>query len=290
MSIFSAKYRPLARESFSCVFRTVMMKPCDTGMDERIKTEVVSGVLKYSPGAARIINHHFVALTWVIVVLSVASFAYSTVSVYNFYLYGNCDGPQSVEACIINDITGDYGRFSEPKQLVAPTEFDGIVAGNPDANVTIVEFGCFTCPYTAQAEWTMMQVLEEYNDSVYYVFKPFPVPNHPNSKETARAVLCAYRQEKHWELQKLIFSQQHACTDEGTIALKDLAAQAGLDMDEFNRCYENLETQEELEGYISQGMEANIYATPTFFINGKALVGPKPIEEFRELIEEAGSQ
>src|SRR4030095_10668494 len=178
MSIFSAKYGPLARKGFECFFRTLTMRPCETGLDEQIKADLVSGLMGHSPGAAKALNRHFTLFSWLFVILSVGSLAYAAFGLYNFYAYGNCDGPTATGACILNDITGDYGRFSEPKDLIAPTEFDGIAAGNPNASVKIVEFGCFTCPYTKKAESTMQELLAEYNDSVYYIFKPFPLPHH----------------------------------------------------------------------------------------------------------------
>ncbi len=286
MSIFSARYRPLAREGFRCVFRTMTLKPCDTGLDDRIKAEVVSGMLKRSPAAARILNRHFVMISWVFVLLTVASFGYVVYGVYNFYYYGNCEGPVSNGMCILTGVTGDYGRFAEPGELVAPTSMDGIAAGNPDAPVTIMEFGCFLCPYTGQAETTMKELLNRHD--IYYVFKPVPLPNHKNSYETSVAVLCANRQGKQWELREEIFAQQMVCTVDGEVGVKKLAEAAGLDMDEFNSCYDNNETGQELERYVQQADDAGIYATPTFFVNGKPLVGPQPIEEFEKLIEEAG--
>jgi protein-disulfide isomerase len=287
MSIFSAKYRPLARKGFECVFKTITLRPCDTGLDDEIKAGLVSGILKHSPAGARMLNRHFAIFSWLFVLITLASFAYTALGIYNFYMYGNCDGPDSLGACILNDLTGDYGRFSEPKDLIAPLDLVGITAGNPDAPVKIVEFGCFTCPYTGKAESTISQILEEYNGSVYYVFKPFPLPNHNYSFDAARAVLCAGRQGMEWELKEAIFEQQEVCSADGHLAIKQLASEAGLNMSEFGRCYDGNETGAELGKYVQQGKDAHIYATPTFFINGKPLIGPKPVEEFREEIEEA---
>jgi glutaredoxin len=283
MSIFSAKYRPMAKEAFGCVFKTIMLKPCDTGLDDRIKADVVSKLLKVSPMAAKFTNRHFTFLSWVFVILTLASFAYSAYGMYNFYFYGNCDGPQSVEACILNDITGDYGRFSEPTELVPPTNFEGITRGDPNSSTVIVEFGCFTCPYTGQAEHTVNELLEKHD--VYYVFKPFPLPNHAYSFEAAHAVLCAERQNKSEELRQRVFAEQEVCRTDGTLAIKALAEEAGLDMAEFSQCYDNNETDAELEYYIQQGKDAHIYATPTFFVNGEPLVGPKTLEEFEKVIK-----
>ncbi|MFH1261169.1 MAG: thioredoxin domain-containing protein [Candidatus Micrarchaeota archaeon] len=286
MSIFSAKYRPLAKEGFRCVFRTIMLKPCDTGLDERIKAELVSGLMKYTPGGARFANKHFAMISWVFVILTIASFGYTIYGFYNFYYYGNCDGPQSAGVCILNDITGDYGRFSEPKDLISPTNLDGITAGDPNSTVTVVEFGCFSCPYTGQAEYTMKELLDD--NKIYYVFKPFPLPNHEGSYDSAIAVLCANKQGKQWELRQKIFAQQLVCAEEGgQINIKELAADAGLEMQQFNQCYDNRETATELDGYIQQGKDANIYATPTFFVNGKPVVGPQSLVEFEKIIDGA---
>ncbi len=282
MSIFSARYRPLAKEAFGCVFKTITLRPCDTGLDDRIKANVVSGLLKVSPTAARVTNKHFTMLSWVFVLLTLGSMAYTAYGVYNFYYYGNCDGPQGGGACILNDLTGDYGRFSEPTDLVPPTTLDGITAGNPNASTVIVEFGCFTCPYTGQAESTVKELLGKHD--VYYVFKPFPLPNHKNSYEAAKAIMCADRQNMSWELRRNIFAELELCSADENLAIKDIAGETGLDMAEFNQCYDNDETVPELERYIQQGKDSHIYATPTFFVNGEPVVGPKSLEEFEQLI------
>ncbi len=288
LSIFSAKYRKLTLEAFRCVLRKATLRPCETGMDERMRAEAVAHVLRYSPPAARVVNRHFEAVSAVFFILSIASFAYSALSVYNFYYYGNCEGPVATGACFLNTLTGDYGRFSEPKELIAPAELDGLVTGDRGARNTIIEFGCFTCPYTADAEPVVKRLLAENNGSLLYVFKPFPLPNHKSSSAIASAVLCADRQGKAWEFRDSVFSNQKECISGGMQAIETLAAGTGLDMGRFRQCMDNNETGAELDRYIQQGKEARIYATPTFFVNGKPIVGPKPIEEFRREMKSDG--
>lgn len=283
LSIFSAKYRPIAKEAFACVFKTITLKPCDTGMDDRFKAEVVSALLKISPHAAKFTNKNFVLLSWIFVLLSFASMIYTIYGIYNFYFFGNCEGLNSNNICILNDITGDYGRFSEPKDLIFIDERSGISLGNPNSTNLIIEYGCFTCPYTAKAEDTILEVVEK-ND-VYYVFKPFPLPNHEYSYETAKAVLCARDQGKAFEMRKAVFSQMEACGESGVIAIKVLANQSGLEMEEFQKCFDGNNTVKELEGYIDQGKSAHIYATPTFFVNGEPVVGPKSAQEIERLLK-----
>ncbi len=275
LSLFSAKYRPLAKEGFNCVFRTLTLKPCDTGFDQRIKTQVVYSVMNFSPQLGRLVNKQFALLSWIFVLLSIGSFGYVIYGGYNFYVYGNCDGPNATGGCILNDLTGDYGRFSSPQELIAPTNFSGLIAGNESANVTVVEFGCFTCPYTAKAEPLVKQLLAKYNASIRYVFKPFPLPNHNNSFATAQAVLCAAKQGKEWQMRDAVFNQQGACNAGGGPTIRSIAKNAGgINLTAFDNCLANNETTTELERYIQQGKDSHIYATPTFFVNGRPIIAP----------------
>ena len=288
LGIFSAKYRLLAKEALKCVFKMITLKPCDTGLDDRLKAQIVSELLKLSPQAARIVNKYFVIFSWILVILTFASFAYMIYGAYNFYYFGNCDGPNATGACILNTITGDYGRFSSPRDLIGPNTTLGITAGNSSAKIIVTEFGCFTCPYTKNAEPLVQDLIKKYGNEIYYVFKPFPLPNHKNSFDVAKAVLCANKQGKQWELRNKVFEKQEACVSDGKIAIKDIAANTTLNMTIFNQCFDNGVTEKELNGYISEGKDAKIYATPTFFVNGKPLVGPKTFDEIEKMIKEAG--
>jgi protein-disulfide isomerase len=78
-----------------------------------------------------------------------------------------------------------------------------------------------------------------------------------------------------------------SCTTSGELAIKTVAKNVGLNMSEFNLCFDNNETGPVLSEYIQEGKDSHIYATPTFFINGKAVVGPKTYEEMKRLVEEA---
>ena len=266
----------------------ITLKPCDTGLDDQLKAQIVSELMKLSPFAAKIVNKYFVVFSWILVILTFASFAYMIYGAYNFYYYGNCDGPTATGACILNDLTGDYGRFSSPRDLIPPTTKLGIVAGNNSAKITVIEFGCFTCPYTKNAEPLVQELLKKYSDKIYYVFKPFPLPNHQNSFDVAKAILCANKQGKQWELRNKVFEKQEACVADGEVKIKELAANTTLNMTRFNQCFDKGETETELNGYIAEGKASNIYATPTFFINGKPLVGPKSFDEIEKLIKQEG--
>lgn len=119
LGIFSAKYRELAREAFGCFFKTIQLKPCDTKLDQRIKSKLTSKIMDYSPWLAKGVYKNFVFLSWVFTILFFASTAYSAYSVYNLVVYGSCS-PGSY--CIFNpganvtsgnvcNITGKFIEF-----------------------------------------------------------------------------------------------------------------------------------------------------------------------------------
>jgi len=189
LSIFSAKYRALARRAMDCVLKTATLRPCDTGLDEEIKAASIAGIMKVSPAAASFVNRHMEALSVVFVILMLLSVVFTAEGLYNYWAYGNCNGPQG-GYCPISDITN--------AELKAPTTVSGIFAGNQSANVTVIEFGCYTCPYTKAAEAGVRDLISAYGDRMSYVYEAFPIQEHPYSREAALAGLCANDEGKYW--------------------------------------------------------------------------------------------
>ncbi len=100
LSIFSAKYRPLAKEAFKCVFRKMTLRPCDMDLERRVKMKLVTKSFKYSPTMSKTIYTHFEVFSWALVILMAASLIYTVQGVYNLTVYGTCD-PVTGE-CIFN--------------------------------------------------------------------------------------------------------------------------------------------------------------------------------------------
>lgn len=91
LGIFSARYRSLAKEAFHCVFLRMQFKPCDTQLDQKIKSKLTSKLLRRSPRAARFVYKRFELLSWIFTILLFGSMFYSAYSLYNLYAYGTCD-------------------------------------------------------------------------------------------------------------------------------------------------------------------------------------------------------
>ncbi len=166
------------------------------------------------------------------------------------------------------------------------------VAGSPyegkkNAPVTIIECSDFQCPFCARFYHdTEMQLREnEIKDgTVKLVFKNFPLPFHQYAEKAAEAAECANQQGKFWQMHNLLFSSGGRLDID---SLKSYAKKIGLNQDKFDHCLDSGETAGIVSSDKSQCAAAGVQGTPTFFINGKMLVGAQPYEQFKRLIEES---
>jgi len=94
MSLWSAKYRALAREAFECVAKMVRLSPCDVSFEQRVKAKVTAKLMSI-PWLARNFYRHFRVFSWAFTLSFFASLAYTAFSIYNFVVYGSCE-PGSV--------------------------------------------------------------------------------------------------------------------------------------------------------------------------------------------------
>ena len=283
LGIFSAKYRRLAKEAFDCVFKMVQLKPCDTGFDQRVKAYVTTKLMKFPP-FAKFVYNNFNLLSWVFVLtffLSIGGIGYG---LYNYFVFGNCNGPQSNGFCIYNAIS--HATMSAKDIVIGSHP----IRGSVNANITIIEFACLQCPYSKAAEPIVQQVLSNYSDKVNLAFFFFPLPQHLHGKLAATADYCAGTQGKFWEYHDLLFQNQNEFNNNATDAqalnvVISAAQQINLNLSQFNSCLNSTEAQQKVQADIDLGNKLGITGTPTFFIGNERLVGPQPFSTFQSLIE-----
>jgi protein-disulfide isomerase len=105
------------------------------------------------------------------------------------------------------------------------------------------------------------------------------------SVNAAVAARAAQAQGRFWEYHDLLYDSQFSgYSDENLIAL---AERAGLDTQQFERDYENARYEPLVRADFRRGLNAGVNGTPTFFVNGKMLVGLQPIGVFENAIEDA---
>ena len=169
------------------------------------------------------------------------------------------------------------------QETILPTVDDDAIRGNSYAPVTIISFSDYECDYCADAEVTIQYVLSTYPEQVSFVFRDFPIETYINSQKAAEAAECAGEQGKYWEMHDTLFKNQNALD---ISSLKQYAADLGLNTTAFNNCLDNGSMTQEVYADRSDGLKAGVNGVPTFFINGKKLVGAAPLESFQTAIEE----
>jgi protein-disulfide isomerase len=173
------------------------------------------------------------------------------------------------------------------KVLLAAPRFDvaatGPSRGPANAPVTIVEFSDYQCPFCERAERSVKEVLEKYGDKVRLVYRDFPLGNHANAGGAARAARCAGEQGKYWNMHAEIFADQSKLSAND---LKALAKKTGVNQSQFDKCLDSGKYQAEVQKDFQAGQNLGVDGTPTFFINGRRLVGAQPFEKFKEVIDQ----
>ena len=164
------------------------------------------------------------------------------------------------------------------------------VMGDPNAPVTIVEFSDYQCPFCQRHVLnTMPQLKKEYIDTgkVRYVFKDFPLSFHKQAMPAAMAAECAGEQGKYWEMHDKLFNERNKWNENPDVknVMKQFAQDLGLDMEQFNQCFDSEKYKDEILADQHEGLAAGVQGTPAFFINGQFLSGAQPYEVFKQVID-----
>ena len=169
------------------------------------------------------------------------------------------------------------------------TQKSKAVKGPENAQVTIVEYSDFQCPFCARAYHTMeTEVLKEYGSRVRFVSKTFPLPFHPWAEAGAVAVKCVLQQspDAYWRLYDYYFENQK---DLSPSNLKDRSLEVlrptGIDAQKFGECFDNKATLDLVKADIEEGTSAGVKGTPAFLVNGHLISGAQPFSNFKTVID-----
>jgi protein-disulfide isomerase len=184
----------------------------------------------------------------------------------------------------------------ENSDLVVPgVTGDDHLRGNPTADVTIIEYVDFECPFCKRHVSVMSQTLSTYGDSVNLVVRHFPLPFHKNAFAESEAAECAARvagNSAFWKYHDELFART---TSGGTgfaiDKLVPLARELGIPSDAFESCIKNAESSQTVADQFAAGKSAGVSATPTTFIvqrsTGKAqkILGSVPFSRYQSVID-----
>lgn len=174
-------------------------------------------------------------------------------------------------------------RGPDPTQKVEVPIGDAPVRGPAKADVTIVEYSDFQCPFCARVVPTLDQLRETYGDKVNLVYKHLPLRIHPEAPGAAAAAEAARLQGKFWEMHDKIFAGQRELSDAKYV---EWAREIGLDAERFEKDRKSEAVRARIAKDEAEANRLGVSGTPAFFINGRFLSGAQPIDAFKRVIDE----
>jgi len=154
--------------------------------------------------------------------------------------------------------------------------------GPNGAPVTIVEFTDYQCPFCHRAQATIDQVMSTYAGKVQLVHRDFPLEGHPQAFPAARASRCAGEQGKFWDYHRSLMAAPGPM-DEAD--LQSRAASLKLDPGAFATCLASGRFDAAIQESTEAGIKAGVDSTPAYFINGRLIIGARPFEAFKDVID-----
>lgn len=159
-------------------------------------------------------------------------------------------------------------------------------AGPEKAEVVLVEFSDFQCPFCARVSGTLHNLRDKYKGKLRVVFKHLPLPFHKKAPGAAKASLAANEQGKFWPYRDLLMSRQAewGAGNENELFIK-YAKELELDITRFKKDVNKKEFQKIIDKDMALAKKLGISGTPTFFLNGVRLGGAQPQSAFENIID-----
>jgi protein-disulfide isomerase len=159
---------------------------------------------------------------------------------------------------------------------------DAPVKGPVNANVMVIEYADYECPYCQQVFPTLQKLESEFAGRVAFAYKDTPLPMHPHAEKAAEAAHCAGAQGKYWEYHDVLFSSKEL----DTATLKQDAVSLKLDTAAFNKCLDSGETAASIKTTLDEAQKLGLPGTPVFFVHGRFLSGAVSYDALHAAIEE----
>jgi protein-disulfide isomerase len=187
--------------------------------------------------------------------------------------------------------TGVISQEQRKGASAAPPIGNAVVLGDPNAPVTMIEYGDFQCPFCLRFFLeTEPQIVEKYvkTGKVKLVYKDYAFLG-PESVAAAEAAKCAGDQGKFWSYHDALFREEHKDGFENNGNLKRdlflrLARELGMDEKQFASCVDERKYKSAVEAENAEAKSYNVSGTPSFFVGERFIVGAQPFAQFEEAI------
>jgi len=151
------------------------------------------------------------------------------------------------------------------------------VAGNPDGDVSVVEFFDYNCPYCRRSLPAVLKLINE-DGKVRLVLKELPILSD-DSVAAAKLALAANKQGKYFEMHRKLFSESGRANKDKALRI---AKELGLDIAQLQKDAENPDIKKALDETKDLAQKVNLEGTPMFLI-GDRIIGGAPDDLFDQL-------
>lgn len=166
-------------------------------------------------------------------------------------------------------VAGAEAGASSAEKVVAVSKNDHVF-GSPDAEITLIEFSDFQCPFCAQFHPTLERIVNESKGTINWVYRHFPLTSiHPNAMPAALASECIAREagnDAFWAFADQVFKNQQQM---GTAFYEKLAKSVGISKSDFSACIASPETSKRVNANLEDAVTAGGQGTPYVIVVNK---------------------
>ena len=164
---------------------------------------------------------------------------------------------------------------------------DRAVLGNRKAPVMIVAYSDFQCPYCRQGADSVEAVRKKYGSKVAFIFKHFPLPDHPMALPAALRfeAIALQSSKKAYQFHDAIFKEQQKLSVEGEAFLDGIATTLKVDVAKMKKDMGTDQVKKRLMEDTAEAQKFGFQGTPGFLVGGVSVMGAVPPSEFEPIIE-----
>lgn len=209
-------------------------------------------------------------------------------------LNGGCDfgTPSDTDGYVTTGDT-DEPTDVQPADTTATTipivNADDHIRGDENAPITIIEYSDFECPYCSNFHETMLEVMENYDGQVRWVYRHFPLGFHANAIPAAIASECAAEQGEFWDYADALVENMSSLNEATYLTI---ASDLGLNTSDFTSCIDSNRHEETVNNQYQGGATGGVTGTPGSFIideegNATPIKGALPFSTVSSMIDTA---
>lgn len=192
---------------------------------------------------------------------------------------------------VAGDSAGNREGNSGPVD-VAPVTDEDHIRGDKNAEITLVEYSDYECPFCGRFHPTAQQIVDEYPGQVRWVYRHFPLTSiHAQARPSAIAAECVAREKGSDAFHSFTDAMFKNQTSLGKSLYVQEATKLGVNQSTFETCLDNEETAEKVDADYQSGIAAGVNGTPGNFIiapDGEIvpIPGAQPFEVVKSVVDQ----